>query len=136
MNVVDSSGWLEYFADTTYAKNFASPIEDIENLIVPTITLFEVFKKVLKQKNEGDALQAIALMQQGRVINLDMELSLNAAKLSVEYTIPMADSLILATARAHDAMVWTQDRDFDGLENVNYFPKKIMKVLPPGSTIS
>ncbi len=123
MNVVDSSGWLEYFADTPNAKHFSSPIEDTENLIVPTITFFEVFKKILKQKNEGEALQAVALMQQGQVVDFDMELSLNAARLSVEHQIPMADSLILATARAFDATLWTQDSDFRDLEGVEYFPK-------------
>lgn len=124
MNVVDSSGWLEYFADTPNAEYFASPIEDTEKLVVPTISLFEVFKKILKQKDEGEALQAVALMQQGQVIDLDMELSLNAAKLSVEHKIPMADSLILATARAFDATLWTQDSDFHGLDGVEYIPKQ------------
>lgn len=123
MNVVDSSGWLEYFADTSNAEQFSSPIEDTEKLVVPTITLFEVFKKILKQKDEGEALQAVALMQQGQVVDLDIELSLNAARLSVEHKIPMADSLILATARAFDATLWTQDSNFHGLEGVEYIPK-------------
>jgi predicted nucleic acid-binding protein len=124
MNIVDSSGWLEYFADTPNAEIFAAPIEDTENLLVPTISLFEVFKKIVKQKDEGEALQAVALMQQGKVVDLDMELALNAAKLSIEHKIPMADSFILATARAFDAVLWTQDRDFQGLEGVEYIPKQ------------
>jgi predicted nucleic acid-binding protein len=123
MNVVDSSGWLEYFADTLQAKHFSSPIEDTENLVVPTITLFEVFKKILKHKDEGKALQAVALMQQGQIVDLDMELSLNAGKLSVEHGLPMADSLILATAQNYNATLWTQDSDFRGLEGVKYIPK-------------
>jgi predicted nucleic acid-binding protein len=124
MNVVDSSGWLEYFADTANAEFFAAPIEDTENLLVPTISLFEVFKKILKQKDEGEALQAVALMQQGQVIDLDMGLSLDAARLSIEHKLPMADSYFLATARAFDAILWTQDSDFHGLEGVEYIPKQ------------
>lgn len=123
MNVVDSCGWLEYFADGKNADFFAPIIEESDSLIVPTICLFEVFKRVLQQRTENDALQAIALMQQGRVVALDNALSLAAAKLSFELKLPMADSLILATARSHAAVLWTQDDNFSTIQGVQYIQK-------------
>ena len=123
MNVVDSSGWLEYFADGTNADFFAPAIEDVERLIVPSITLAEVFRRVLGQRGEGEALQAIALMQQGQVVELDSTLAVSAGKLGHELGLPLADSIILATAQRHGAVVWTQDADFEGLEDVRYAPK-------------
>ena len=123
MNVVDSSAWLEYFSNSKYAKNFAKAIESTENLLVPTISIFEVFKKVAKERGEDLALQAVALMQQGRVVALDVSISLTASKISLEVNIPMADSIILATARLHKATLWTQDADFRGLDGVRYFKK-------------
>ena len=123
MNVVDSSAWLEYFSNSKYAKNFAKVIESTENLLVPTISIFEVFKKVTKERGEDLALQAVALMQQGRVVALDVSISLTASKISLELNIPMADSIILATARLHKATLWTQDADFCGLDGVRYFKK-------------
>jgi predicted nucleic acid-binding protein len=123
MNVVDSSAWLEYLADGPNAEYFSAPLEDTGNLIVPTICIYEVFKAVLRQRGEDAALQTVALMKQGSTINLSDDLALQAAKISLEYKIPMADSIILATARAHEAVLWTQDQDFKDMENVNYFPK-------------
>jgi len=123
MNVVDSSAWLEYFSNSKYAKNFAKAIESTENLLVPTTSIFEVFKKVTKERGEDLALQAVALMQQGRVVALDVSISLTASKISLELNIPMADSIILATARLHKATLWTQDADFRGLDGVRYFKK-------------
>ncbi len=123
MNVVDSSGWLEYFADGPNAEFFAPAIEETSELIVPTLSLFEVFKKVLQQRGEGAALQAIAVMMEGEVVDLTAELALMAAKLSVERKLPMADSVMLATALAHDATLWTQDADFKDVENVRYIEK-------------
>jgi predicted nucleic acid-binding protein len=123
MNVVDSSGWLEYFANGPNAGFFAPAIEDTSALIVPSIAIFEVFKRVLQQRGESDALQAAALMQQGRVVSLDASVALQAAKISVDYKLPLADSVILATAQLHNAVLWTQDSDFDGLPNVQYKPK-------------
>jgi len=120
MNVVDSSAWLEYFANGPNAGFFAKPIQDTQRLIVPTLSLFEVFKRVLEQRGEGDALQAVAIMKQGMVIDLDASIALRAAKLSVEHRLPMADSMILATARSHDATLWTQDADFEDLVGVQY----------------
>jgi predicted nucleic acid-binding protein len=123
MNVVDSSGWLEYLADGPNADFFAPAIENARELITPSISLYEVFKRILQQRSEDDALRAIAIMAQGQVIDLDMTLALDAAKTSAELKLPMADSIILATARAYDATVWTQDEDFDGIEGVQYIEK-------------
>ncbi len=124
MNVVDSSGWLEYFADGPNADFFESPILDLKNLVVPTLSLFEVFKRIIQQKDEGAALQAIAVMQQGNVIHLNTALALDAARLSVELKIPMADSIMLATTRTFDAVLWTQDSDFIGIDKVKFCEKK------------
>ena len=123
-NVVDSSAWLEYFAAGPNAAHFREPLKQTDWLIVPTITLFEVFKVVHRQRGEDAAIQAIALMKQGREIPLDASLAMQAAQLSIELKLPMADSIILATARAHRAELWTQDDDFEGLEGVHYFSKK------------
>ena len=120
MNVVDSSAWLEYFADGPNAAFFAKPVETPGRLIVPTISLYEVFKRVMVQRNEGAALQAVAIMGQGEIVDLDTPLALSAAKLSAELRLPMADSMILATARQFDATIWTQDTDFKNLPNVKF----------------
>jgi len=120
MNVVDSSGWLEYLADGANADFFAPAVEDTARLVVPSISVYEVFKRVLQQRGEGDALLAAALMMQGRVVPLDAELALAAAKLAANIKLPMADSIILATMHAFDATLWTQDRDFEGLAGVQY----------------
>ena len=123
MNVVDSSGWLEFFADGPNAARFESPINDTERLIVPTISLLEVFKRVLQQRGESPALQAVAQMRQGRVADLDADMALRAAHLGLANKLPMADAIMLATARAHDATLWTQDSDFVGIEGVRFFAK-------------
>lgn len=123
MNVVDSSGWLEYFADGSNAGRFAPPIQNTRELIVPTLSLYEVFKRVFQQRSETEALRAIALMQQGQVVDLNVTIALSAAKLSVELRIPMADSIMLATAREYRATLWTQDADFEGKKGVRFFAK-------------
>lgn len=123
MNVVDSSGWLEYFADGVNAGFFAAAIENTEELIVPTISIFEVFKRVLAQRGEDDALQASTAMQQGRVVDLDTSMALESARLSTTLKLPLADSIILATARAFDATLWTQDGDFRDQLDVHYIEK-------------
>ena len=125
MKVVDSCGWLEYFADGANADKFAAAIEDTQHLIVPAISIFEVFKRVLQQRGEDAALQAAAIMSQGQVIDLDTSLALTAAKLSAEHKMPMADSIILATARQYNATVLTQDNDFEGIAGVEYFKKTV-----------
>lgn len=123
MNVVDSSGWLEYFADGPNADFFAPAVENLADLVVPSISICEVFKRVLQQRDESDALQAAAVVQQGTVVDLDRAIALSAAKLSVELGLPMADSVMLATARAHNATLWTQDADFKDIEGVQYIEK-------------
>jgi len=123
VNVVDSSAWLEYFADGPNAGAFAPPIQATADLVVPSITLFEVFKRVYQQRGEGPALHAVAVMQQGRVVDLDGPLALAAAKLSADSKLPLADSVVLATARQHEATLWTQDADFEGLPEVRYRAK-------------
>jgi len=107
MNVVDSSGWLEYFADAVNADFFAEAIQDVETLIVPAISLYEVFQRVYQQRDEGDALQAVAMMEQGQAVELDSRLALSAAKIAVDFKLPMADRIILATARSWQATLWT-----------------------------
>ena len=119
-NVVDSSAWLEYFTDSDRAPLFAAAIEDAENLIVPVITVYEVFKKVLREHGEEDALQVASIMQSGRLIDLDGALALEAAR----HPLPLADSLIYATALRHEATLWTQDEHFKNLPNVRYFSKQ------------
>ena len=123
MNLVDSSGWLEYLADAPNSGFFAPSIEDTRNLIVPTISVLEVFKRVCQQRSEDDALQAVALMHQGKVVDLDSTLAMSAAKLGLEFRIPLADSVILATARTYRATIWTQDKDFEHIEGVRYRSK-------------
>lgn len=123
MNVVDSSGWLEYFADGPNAKAFAKPIEATRSLVVPTLSLFEVFKRIAQQRSEDEALRAIAVMEQGKVVDLDRATALEAARLSMQHGIAMADSVMLATAYRYRATLWTQDSDFDGLEGARYFAK-------------
>ena len=123
MNVVDSSGWLEYFADGPSADVFARPLGETEDLFVPTISLFEVFKVVLIQRGESEGLRAISIMQEGRLVDLTSTIALHAARLSVDLSLPMADSVMLATAREHNAILWTQDGDFKGIEDVEFIPK-------------
>ena len=118
MNVVDSSAWLDYFANGPNAGVFAPAIEKTADVLVPSLTLFEVFKRVLRQRDEGAALEIVAVMQQARVVDLDARRALIAARLSAELRLPLADSVILATARLHDATLWTQDADFKGMSCV------------------
>ena len=122
MNIIDSSGWLEYFSDGPNAKHFLPPLNDTSSLIVPVITVYEVFKVVLRESAENQALQAVAAMQKGKIIDLNANLAMDASKLSLKHNLPMADSIILATARAHNCVIWTQDSDFQNIEGVNYFP--------------
>jgi len=120
VNLVDSCGWLEYFADGPNARVYAKPIEKTGRLLVPAICIFEVFKRVLQQRDEDAALHAVAAMNQGHVVELDSAISMGAAKLSVELKIPMADSIILATAINHNAAIWTSDADFKGIKGVEF----------------
>ena len=125
MNVVDSSGWLEYFADAPNAEKFAPGIQSTRDLVVPTLSIYEVFKRVLQQRSETEALRVVALMWQGRVVDLNTHIALIAAKLSAELKLPMADSIMLATARECQATLWTHDADFEGMKGVKYFSKEL-----------
>lgn len=123
MNVIDSSAWLCWFAGDRNADLFAQAIEASDDMVVPSITLTEVFKTILRQRGEDLALQAIAHMQQGTVVVLDASIAVDAASVGVEFKLPLADSIIYATARRYNAVVWTQDADFEGLEGVRFIPK-------------
>lgn len=123
MNVVDSCGWLEYFADGSNADFFAPAIEATTELLVPTLTLFEVFKRILQQRTEADALRAIALMRQGRLIELSDTLAVGAARLSHELKLPLADGIVLYSARHHGAKLWTQDAHFESVEGICFVRK-------------
>jgi toxin FitB len=127
MNVVDSSAWLEYFADGPNAKYFAAAIENTKDLLVPSICILEVFKKILSEKGETAALEKAAHMHQGTIINLDSSVALSAAKLGFTLRLPLADSVVLAITRANNAILWTQDSDFDGMEGVRYVAKSKKK---------
>jgi toxin FitB len=124
MNIVDSSGWLAYFADEPNAKHFLLPLSDSDVLVVPVITIYEVFKVILRESSENEALQAVVAMKKGKVVDLNTPLAIAASRLSIEHRLPMADSIILATAQEFNAMIWTQDSDFKNMSKVKYFPKK------------
>jgi len=123
MNVVDSSGWLEYFADTPRADYFAAAIEEVEHLIVPAISIYEVYKRLYAQVGREIALEAIAYMQTGTVVDLDTGLAIEAAEFSADNKVPMADSIIYILSRFHEATLWTQDCDLEGFDRVNYQKK-------------
>jgi predicted nucleic acid-binding protein len=123
MNIVDSSGWLEYFSGGPNSEQFANPLQDPSSLIVPVITIYEVFKVVLRESSENEALQVVAAMQKGGVIDLTTNIAMNASKMSLKHRLPMADSIILSTAQFYECVIWTEDSDFENLPNVKFFPK-------------
>ncbi len=122
-NVVDSSGWLEYVDDGPNAAAFEPAILAVERLIVPTICVLEVFKRMLREKGEDAALDMVSQMRQGLVVDLDADLALEAGRLGLELSLPLADSAILATARMHAAPLWTQHEHFDGIDGICYIPR-------------
>lgn len=124
MNLVDSSGWLEYFADGKNAGHFAPVVSNTEKLIVSTINIYEVYKKVISERDEDSALQAVAMMQQAKVIEVTASIAVQAAKTSYIFKLSMVDCLIYVMAREHNATIWTQDSHFKELEGVQYFKKK------------
>lgn len=123
-NLVDSCGWLEYFADGDNAEFFVDAIEDADNLIVPSLCIAEVFKVLLREKDEEIALSAISAMCNGTIIDLDIKIAIEAAKLGITHKLPLADSIIFATAQLQDALLWTQDKHFDNISDVKYISKK------------
>ena len=124
MNIVDSSGWLEYLGDGPNAAFFEPPLLDVANLLVPTITILEVFKRLHQQRGEADALRGAARMVHGKVVDLGPDLAIAAARIGLDLKLPLADSVILAAARAHKAVLWTQDAHFKGLPDVRYVEKR------------
>ncbi|MBX3291630.1 MAG: type II toxin-antitoxin system VapC family toxin [Acidobacteria bacterium] len=118
-NVVDSSGWLEFLTGSSRSRIFLPAIKDTKNLVVPVISVYEVVKRILREGDEADARNAIQAMTLGQTVDIDLSLALEAAR----YKLPMADSIIYATAQYHQATLWTQDEDFEGLPGVRYFPK-------------
>ena len=124
LNLIDSSGWLEFFSAGKNADFFSHPIEDIDNIIVSTINIYEVYKVIRRERDENTALAAISSMQQGEIIPVDSDIALDAALINHESGLPMADSFILATARVFNAVLWTQDSDFKNIEGVKYVEAK------------
>ena len=121
--VVDSSGWIEVFTDGPQAERFLEVLQDEGSLVVPSITIFEVFRWILREHGEADAIQAVAVMQRGQVIDLDAPIAMAAAQLSHALRLPMADSIILTTARRHQARLYSMDADFQGLDDVELVPR-------------
>jgi len=124
MNVVDSSGWIEYFTESQNADFFAPPIQSTARLLVPTICIYEVFKRLLVERGEDSALLAAGLMAHGREVELNCKIAIEAAQISRQLKLAMADSIILATARLNNAILWTQDEHFKDLDGVKYIEKK------------
>ncbi len=120
MNVVDSCGWIEYLLDGPNARFFSPAIEDTGNLIVPTICLLEAYKAARRVRGEAVALKAVSGMREGRVVDLDADIAVRAARIGLDMKLPLADSIILATARAHRAALFTQDAHFEEIEEVKY----------------
>lgn len=123
MNLVDTSGWLEFYSDGANASHFEDVLKNESELLVSTINIYEVYKKIYSQKGETDAIKAITFMMRGKLIDVSHDIAVRAAKYSSDYKMPMADALILSTARINNAVLWTQDIHFKGLDNVNFFPK-------------
>ena len=124
MNLVDSCGWLEYFTDGPNAGFFAPALEDAEHLLVPSLCILEVFKKILQERGEGEALRAANCMHHGHVVDLTSVLAMSAARIAHQHKLPLADSVIAATARLYNATIWTQDEDFKDFSHVKYIAKK------------
>lgn len=125
MNLVDSSGWLEYFTGGENADRFADIIENTEMLIVSTINIYEVYKKVISQKDEDAALEAAAIMQQAKVIEVTSSIAIQAAKFSYIFKMPLANSIIYITARENNAVIWTQDAHFKDMDGIQYFEQSV-----------
>jgi predicted nucleic acid-binding protein len=123
-NVVDSSGWLEYLSQGKNVAFFTPPIQDLENLLIPSICFYEVFKRILMELGEETALQAVGVMSNGWEVALDRAIAMEAAQISIDLKLAMADSIIIATARLNDATLWTQDAHFKGLPGVKFIEKK------------
>ncbi|MCL2845699.1 MAG: type II toxin-antitoxin system VapC family toxin [Chitinivibrionia bacterium] len=124
MNVIDTCLWIEYFLGKDIDVSISNAIRDTSNLLVPTICIYEVYRKALPEKGGAFADVLVEIMEKGNVVDINSDLAVLAAKISKQYKLPMADSIIYATAQMNNATVWTQDKHFQNLEAVNYFPKK------------
>jgi toxin FitB len=124
VNLIDSSAWLEYFAAGSQANQVAAAIENVGKLLVPTIVLVEVTRRVMQQRDEDAALQVAAVLHQGQVVPLDGGIALSAAHFGVAHKLPLADSIIYATAKQFGATIWTFDDDFADLPGVKFFPRR------------
>lgn len=124
MIVIDSSGWIEFFTDGPLADDYAAPLRKLSSVVTPVIVVYEVYKRLKRDLSEDDAIVAVSVMQRSLVVPIDQELALLAADLSLEYSLAMADAIVLATARKVGAELMTSDRDFDGIHGVVYLPKK------------
>ena len=124
MIVIDSSGWIEFFADGPHAEAFAARLRNVSAVLTPTIAIYEVYKWIKRERSEEDALQAVAAMKRTTILELTEELALTAADLSLAHGLAMADSMMLAAARAHSAQLLTTDAGFEGIEGVTIFSKK------------
>ena len=124
MNIVDSSGWIEYVTDSNNATFFEAPITHSDDLLVPTMCLYEVFKCVLRELGEERALDAMGVMSLGTIIDLDRQTAVDAAQISNDLRLAMAESIILATAPAHNATLLTQDEHFKDIEGGKYVEKR------------
>jgi len=125
MNIIDSSCWLEYFAGTPLADVIGNIVENTDDLLVPSIVLFEVFKKLMVEVGEDKAIMAIAHLKQGHIVELDGDSAIFSAKIGREYNLALADSIIYATTLKYNATLYTQDHHFEKLRNVIYYKKKI-----------
>ena len=121
---MDSSGWIEFITEGPNASFFAPAIEASEVLVVPTISLLEVYRWVAREKDEASAVQVVGAMQRATVIALDGRLAVYAAVLAARHKLPVADSVIYATALDNSATLWTQDADFEKLPNVRFTPRR------------
>jgi predicted nucleic acid-binding protein len=124
VNVIDASGWLEYFSDGNQADFFTVPINDIKNLLIPSICAYEVFKHMSLERGEDDALRAIGFMSLGKEIDLNRAIAVSATQISLEHKLAMADSIIYASAQAYHATLWTLDEHFKDLPGVQYIEKR------------
>jgi len=121
MNLVDSSGWIEYLLDNPQATPFEKYLLQTESLIVPTLVLYEVYRQLIKKIDEREALFAVTQMEKGKVVALDQDIALLAAEMSLKYKLGTADAVIFATALSNQAKLISLDHDFRGLPNCLVF---------------
>jgi len=124
MNLIDSSGWFEYFIDSPYARHFIPVIENTEELIVSPLNYFEIYKRIRGVFGDDEANRAVGFLKNGRVIDINSSIAMHAAILSKIHHLHMADSILLATAQSEEAVLWTMDAYFKDIPGVQYIPKE------------